>query len=138
MAASTRFSRLWLSMPPMIGRPSMTMVLKRSWVGTRLTRPIFPSDVVTQVGHQPAFADLDILALAPAVALDLIAVDLAHGKVLGLGMGEIPAADCRRGEHGVMLGQGHTTVTVPVQQLEQRRSEERRVGKEGRARGTPR
>src|SRR5690606_39807039 len=88
MAASTRFSRLWLSMPPMIGRPSMTMVLRRSWVGTRLTRRIFPSDVVTQVGHQPALADLDILAFAPAVALDLIAVDLAHGKVLGLGMGE--------------------------------------------------
>src|SRR5690606_27012910 len=86
----------------------------------------FASVVVTEVRCQPAFADRDILALALAVAFDLILVDLAHGEVLRFRVGEVPAGDGGGREHGVVLGEEHATATGLVvvgrgiEQFEQR------------------
>ena len=55
--------------------------------------------VVSQVWRQPALRNTQFLTFARGVALHLILVDLAHGKVLRLRVSEVPTADRRRREH---------------------------------------
>src|SRR5690606_6570185 len=71
--------------------------------------------VVTQIRRQPAFAERQLLTFARGVALHLILVHLAYGEVLRLGVGEVPAADGRCREHGVVLGEEHAAVAGLVE-----------------------
>jgi hypothetical protein len=50
------------------------------------------------------------LFLARRVAFHLVFVDLADGKILRLGVGEVPAADRGCRENGVMLGEEYRAV----------------------------
>lgn len=65
--------------------------------------------VVPEVRRQPALTNTHILPFARAVALDLVLVHLAHGKVLRLRVSEVPAADRRCREHSEVLGEEHAT-----------------------------
>src|SRR5258708_2501804 len=55
--------------------------------------------LVRKIGRQPALDFLQAHAFAPRIILDLIAIDLRHGEVLGSGVGEIKTTDCGRRQH---------------------------------------
>src|SRR5947209_5669361 len=62
--------------------------------------------IVREVGGQPALGLARRYCLAVRVALDLRAIDFAHGKIPSLGMPEVDAAHAGRRHHRKMLGQG--------------------------------
>src|SRR5580765_4709515 len=65
------------------------------------------SALVSEVGSEPALGLLQRERLAAGVVGGLILADLVDGKIARLRVGEVEAADARRGEHSVALGELH-------------------------------
>src|SRR5258706_16040190 len=76
------------------------------------------SALVGEVGSEPALGLLERERLAAGVIGGLVLADLVHREIAGVRMRKVEAADARRGEHGIALGELHAGVGS-VEQVEQ-------------------
>ena len=76
--------------------------------------------VVVQIWAEPFFHGEEVHAFAPVVIEHLIAAQLSHPEVFGLGMGKIKAAHAAGRPHGAAFGQLDAGLLFHVQQFPER------------------